>query len=83
MTVLISTKTWLTGDESAYHTDEDCRHVGPNHRELPEDHSLVERLELCDYCADEWDGVERNGRECPYCRETFGNLPQHLPCEKQ
>jgi hypothetical protein len=81
MTKWISHKSIRTADDSAYHTDRDCRHVGPNHRPVGDDHGLVQDLPECSECAGESPEEPTIEAECPYCGETVGNLPPHLPCE--
>lgn len=82
MTKYVSAKSYRCGGQSAYHSDPDCRHVGPNHRPVPDDHTLVDRLEECDYCRDNPPKAPTRPRECPFCQETVGLLPSHLPCEE-
>jgi len=68
-----------------YHEDEDC----PN---MPDEYRTVERnlvrpqYELCATCDDEQlvrQTSPDEPKECPYCGESFGRLPVHLPkCEE-
>jgi hypothetical protein len=82
MSYWISHKSIRSGGGCAYHTDKTCRHVGENHREVPTDHGVVERLHECAYCRGEEPASPDPAVECPYCGATVQKLPAHLPCEE-
>jgi len=68
-----------------YHTSEDCENIGERYREV-EKGAVQPVYELCAYCDD--DKVVRQTdddepKRCPYCGDSFGRLPAHLPkCEE-
>lgn len=82
MTKWISYRAWRTGDESAYHTDPDCHHVGDNHRQVSDDHPRIEQMPECAVCAGERTDPGPAERSCPYCGAVVTQLPDHLPCEE-
>jgi hypothetical protein len=69
----------------AWHSDPDCHHLDgvPESGVRETDPEEAERMGLdeCKSCAEGAGGDRNNGTECPYCGETVGLLPDHLPCD--
>jgi len=81
-TVYVSTRQHV---KKLYHSDEDCENIATDYRSV-EKHKVNAIYDLCAYCDD--DKVVRQTeddepKQCPYCGESFGRLPVHLPeCEE-
>jgi len=68
-----------------YHTNEDCENIADNYRSV-EKHKVDAIYDLCAVCNPEKlvrQTSPDEPKECPYCGESFGRLPVHLPkCEE-
>lgn len=67
-----------------YHTREDCRQLQRSDAKKPKQLNMLNddfvECEICKH-GEQKHGVQQK-KDCPYCGETVGKLPNHLPCNE-
>jgi len=63
-----------------YHTREDCRQLQRSDASKPKQlNMLPDNFSQCEICKQSVEGYgQQQDRDCPYCGETVGKLPDHL-----
>jgi len=74
-------KLWKRSTKGIYHTNKDCRQLQRSESISSKPLNVLrEDMRECEICklSEQSHGVQQD-TDCPYCGETVGKLPNHLP----
>ena len=81
MTEWVNTNKHYANENAVLHTEETCMFVSASSTPAEDAPVDPDALDVCQWCSGEIDRVQDQDMTCPFCEDTVGALPDHLPCE--